>query len=452
MELQRILETNRLSWLQPLSPAAYEAWTNLQPEKTQTVRPATLPNGEDGLRLATVISASSGPGAVLDSEWVVRTKDWHPVQHRIRVNSREGFDTYEITELAYDVIGPSNLPRSLFAEVEPSGAPPSSQLRPARLLEGPSVADLRAAEIKAHYALHRLKVCLGEPIEVVRGMGQIEVRGLARDEERKAELLAAVEAIPLVAARIETIDEAQHSDVLAPPQSPLEEPRKEIPEVAPPEATWIEDGHLPIQPELEQYFRVLKTPGQARQPGAGSREVHLRIADLSNQAVSGSEAIMAEAWALRRLSESYPKKEMGELQVSSIWLLESMVRDHIEALNREVNQTRSLLDPVLLWILEENSSSQAARSELSGTESTTSTNDPQPSWNTSALMLFGRLERVRELIQGLFASGGLTTSQEEAVGLLWSELSEFETSLNRLEAQVVKGFSEPAKGVSLSQR
>ncbi len=452
LELQKVLETNRLSWLEPLSPATYRAWTDSLREKTQVVKPTTLYDGQHGLRLATVIGGSSESGAVLDSEWVVRTKDWHPVQHRIRVQGQAGLQTYEVTELAYDVIPPSSLPSSLFAEVESSGASPSRKLPPALSFNGPRVEDLMAAEVKAHYALHRLKACLGEPIEVVRGLGEVEVRGLARDGERKAELLAAISAIPLVAAKIETIDEAKHAGTLE-SRSSAASLTEEIPEIAPqPEATRIEDSHLPIQAQLEEYFKALTTPRETSQATGGAREVYLKIAELSNRAVSLSEGMLAEAWALRRLSESYSDKEKTELQVSSKWLLESMVRDHIEALSREVSQTRSLLGPILLWILEDASSSRTTQTEPVSKDPAASTGDAQPSWNASALTLFGRLDSARGLIQGLFASGGLSTSREEAVWLLWSEISGFEAVLKRLEIQVVEEFSEPTKGVSLSRR
>ncbi|MCI0424012.1 MAG: hypothetical protein L0312_33190, partial [Acidobacteria bacterium] len=209
-ELQQILEANRIDPQRPLSPAAYATWRSSIQTRSEEVSETQLPEGEKALTIRTEVAGPFAPNSIVEAEYMVRVEDWHPVTQRFRVQREKGIQSFELTETAFQVLALNTLPAAIFADLSPPAPPkviPQESIAPST--HAPSTAELLAAEIEAHYALHRVKACLGEPIEVVtHPSGQIKVHGLARTEARKTELLEALQHVPLVVTEIQTIDEA----------------------------------------------------------------------------------------------------------------------------------------------------------------------------------------------------------------------------------------------------
>ncbi|MCI0420860.1 MAG: hypothetical protein L0312_16795, partial [Acidobacteria bacterium] len=210
-ELDLIYRSNHIDRRQPLSPATYDFWRrSIQPQSDKVVE-VRLTDGGRALALETTATGPFATNQIIKAELVVRAKDWHPVEQRLRVQGENETKEYELTETTFQLVSLNALSPSIFADVAP---PPSPMAIPpvpiASRKPPPSATELTAAEVEAHYALHRLNACLGEPIEVLRDSSdEILVRGLADAEERKKELVAALERIPHVTVSIQTVAEAK---------------------------------------------------------------------------------------------------------------------------------------------------------------------------------------------------------------------------------------------------
>ncbi|MCI0623273.1 MAG: zf-HC2 domain-containing protein, partial [Acidobacteria bacterium] len=166
-ELQQILEANRIDPQRPLSPAAYATWRSSIQTRSEEVSETQLPEGEKALTIRTEVAGPFAPNSIVEAEYMVRVEDWHPVTQRFRVQREKGIQSFELTETAFQVLALNTLPAAIFADLSPPAPPkviPQESIAPST--HAPSTAELLAAEIEAHYALHRVKACLGEPIEV----------------------------------------------------------------------------------------------------------------------------------------------------------------------------------------------------------------------------------------------------------------------------------------------
>ncbi len=106
---------------------------------------------------------------------------------------------------------------------------------------------------------------------------------------------------------------------------------------------------LPIQDGLKKYFTQLG--GDPGSPASGSErsatDIHQKIVALSSRAISLADSALADAFALRQLAEKYRLVKTRSLEASSRWLLEAMIREHLQAIQATTLRSRSLLEPVL---------------------------------------------------------------------------------------------------------
>jgi hypothetical protein len=196
------------------------------------------------------------------------------------------------------------------------------------------VDGLAGREVEVQYALHRLGACLGEQVRIVRTKDEqsqpsLEVHGLVESNERRLEIVRALSDLPAVKIAIKTTEEVLPDDVAA---SPVAEPE-------PAGALRVSNRTLDVERELDQLFKS--------HPLAYGVPTADRIARFSTNAISLSQKVLAEAWALERHSASYPDEPTADLPPQSRWLLEIMVRDHFAAMKMDIEQTGSLLEPLL---------------------------------------------------------------------------------------------------------
>src|SRR5439155_15740867 len=156
----------------------------------------------------------------------------------------------------------------------------------------------------------------------------------------------------VLADLIQTVDGAS-ATFPAHPESPTNYDSPEGARVSrTPTMVEAQSGDLPIQDQLRDYFARLNgtaVMGQERGVAvqAGSER---QIIELSNQAVDLSLAASAEAAELRRLAERYPPGKTKDLNPTSRWLLEVMVREHAAELNSQLDRSHASLMPVLTAI------------------------------------------------------------------------------------------------------
>ncbi|MCI0628837.1 MAG: zf-HC2 domain-containing protein [Acidobacteria bacterium] len=441
-ELRELLRDNHLDSRRPLSAFSYEVWRRSIQNRTEQVSETTLPDGRAALTVTTVPAGPIATNGVTRAELVVLADTWHPVEQRLAAGNR----SYELTETNFEVLALSSLGSSFFADITSPAPhrpfPKGPQLSPAPSL-GP--VELVSREIEAHYALHRLRACLGEQVEVKSDpIGGVTVRGLVSNADRKEELLWTLKSLPRVTAQIQTVEEALNSKPVQPESLTAQgEETETLVQTEVP--VQVRTGESPTQNQLERYFAKVLSTGSPQRDDAGSvPTVRERIMEFSNQTASLTQAALSEAWALRRLAEWYPALKTNSLPSSAKWLLENMLQDHRTALKEQLAQWRKLLTPVLLTIVGNQATSSdhgQARppgiGELSG-----------EGWTAESLRLFQSLDQMERLTLGWLTALGLQTAEgapqepaEESARRLLAAFGQAEIGLQELARALGKEFS-----------
>ena len=428
LELGQIFRANRINGRRPLSPTNYEAWRKGVERKEERVEETDLSDGGKGLILSTNPTGPFAPNSIIQADLVVRVKDWHPVAEILRVQGHEEVRDYELTETDFDLLALNSLSPGIFAEITPPSTRAIPQIAMPPQVVAPAATELMAAEIMVRYALHRANACLGEPIEILTtDMGGIEVRGLAETPERKEELIVALQNIPLVTVRIQSLAEAQA--MMTPARTSANsnpEPNASTSGEAP--VVTVRASKLPIQDELKRYFTQIGSDPTS--PASGSEksatDLHQKIVAISSQAISLADAALADAFALRQLAEKYPAVKTRLLEASSRWLLEAMIREHMQSIRAATLRSRALLEPVLRSLEAGNEKVAANR----GIEEFAPTSD----WTGHVLQLFRTIERMERLTAFLFAGSSLPEEQsDQAVAKLLATFSQIDQESHRLE-------------------
>lgn len=287
-------------------------------------RPVSLSSGvallatEDGARLSVEeaggllrLSARKSRGAVtVEFSLEVDRRTYAARLQRLRYESPAR--TLEI-ELTAERVGPAAVavafepPMGMVAQAFAAG--PTGVISPV----APAFA---IDELAVLHALHSVRACLGEAIEVERRAdGGFAIRGVVVSPERKEEVSAALAFLPPERVTIE-----------------LKSAQEALRDVGPGEAT-LAPASAPAAGRdlgrLAPYF-------------SGSERLAEQFADRT---LSQGESIMREAQALRHLAEKYgPPERMRSPQARR--LLEAMVRDHVAALEAEVKAAQSSLRAV----------------------------------------------------------------------------------------------------------
>ncbi|MCI0422542.1 MAG: hypothetical protein L0312_25535, partial [Acidobacteria bacterium] len=431
-ELRRVFETNGMDVRRPLSPASYQSWRRSIRPQSEKVVEAVLPDGGVALKIQTVAAGPFSSNDIVSTDFLVRKGDWHPVRQLLQVQNGTEILGYELSEITYDVLALNALSPSIFPELLQTPLPrtvaPHFTAGPP--VSVPSETQLAVAEMEALYAVHRTGGCLGEPVEILQvSHGRVEVRGVVATAERKEELLAALRGIPLLTANLRTIQEALDEPDSSFPQSVAEDEHQEGKTAA----VTVETNRLPIQKELEQYFRAQTGNGAAeRQSGQASPvKVHQKVAEFSDEATSLARSLLAEAWALRRLADRFAGSSAERLRPQSLWLLEVMLRDHLEGFQGRTSQMRSLVEPVL-FSFPEHLGSVASQQKSSNQGST----EPgEHAWQKATLEVFREAEQVHGYVLSLFAGATPPSSPELGQSTSGPMVSELLNALAGLEGR-----------------
>ena len=191
-ELSEVLRRNRLDPERPLSVRDYSNCLRNVAGSDQ-VSPAILPGGDEGYSLSR--RAGGNAQGLVESELLVRKKDWHAVAERLRVRDQDGDREFEIAESMYQVVQLASLASEVAAEL--TSRPSEDRRVDAATIHSPRVGarptpDVFAAAIAAQAALHRVGACERGGIEIVPGDGRVEVRAAVASREDKDALLAAL--------------------------------------------------------------------------------------------------------------------------------------------------------------------------------------------------------------------------------------------------------------------
>jgi hypothetical protein len=406
-EFERVFREAHLSWEDPLSPASYDAWRHSLGRKQDRVTQVS-----DG-QLTLMTTTAEGP--ISEATMTVRAKDFHPVAEIFYLSDAE---RVEVTELAWEVIPMEAIDSGIFATpYVPSRAPLRSAL-PTPM--GPSDAELAETELRARIALHAEGADLGEQIEFQLNKSNsaarfLEIRGIVNSPERRSELSAALEGIPHVELRLDTVEDAAlQKNLLADNKSGSSETHfAKFPEFTPDAAS----GKAALAEQLDAQF-----------PNSEER-LH-----FVNSAVELAQECLAQAWALRRLEDHYTPDEVALLSVGSRQTLELLIRDHVSALRQNVDALQDLVSPVLSGF------PPTARSILSAQASST-TAVPAHDWRSSVREIFPGVQSMEIQIVALAGGPDMAVSDPEVgVPELRSALSELGKQLPVLYQQVNARF------------
>lgn len=431
-ELEEIFRDNQLDLRRPLSAAAFAEWRAAVQPQAESVTEVSLPGSvaAAGLKLTTTVKGAERPNSIIESSLVVRVADWHAVARLFRVRKDNEIREYELSETAWEALPAQAL--AIFEEVAPppsvaslSPAPavkPSivaSSPSPVPLPPPPSEAELKESEVAALYALHQLKADLGEPLEIIRAAGQVIVRGQVETTERKRELSAAMNAIPFVAARIRTFDEAAaQSARTQPPATVAVTDSSGVSTAAP--------GVNQFERRLARYFAE-RNNAAPQNPEATSR----RIAQLANDVFAESSAALTSAWALRRLAERFNEsfnESRGEpLSVEAAARLREIIGDHLAEIRVRHHNLRARLEPALVFVAGEQATAVPSTEISEGTR------------KARVMRLFRAAEQVHQLTYRLFDSGSsFAASPEQAALQTLQALAQLDAALPALEQDVRK--------------
>jgi hypothetical protein len=288
---------------------------------------------------------------------------------------------------------------------------------PSVVTAGPAFTEeeLSEKQIQVEYALHRFGACLGEPVQVTRkGASGIAVTGLVADTELRDVLRAALSnytGAGWLTVDIRTVDEAL-SSVLA------QQPRESADGSAGKEAVTANTmvaSKPPVEDFLVEYFR--EHPETQAASASSAKDPSKRAAQFAGRAVSLSQAALAEAWALRRLAQSYGG--LSDMPVRSQLFLKAMITDHLRTLREQLDRQFELLSPVA-------PPAQAQDSD----------DDSNRHWQDRVLRLFRAIENLHDATLALFAG----TPPKTGAASMSQELAQSASTLQRLRSatQVVE--------------
>ena len=371
-DLEDRLHAARLSWSDPLSLNAFISWREALAERTDRVT-----RSRDGLL---TLHTSTIQGPITEIDLTLRDIDYHPIAETLRFQDQNNI---EISELAYSVMPFEAVDAAIFAPPLPPPAP--VVMVPAPPPPGPSARELADAELEARLALHVAGADLGEQIDVANTNGKaVVISGLVDSSERKQDLLQALQGIPYTRTQLDTFE---HADTT----SDASEVQDSKPIIA------VESAP-PLQEQLESHFS-----------DAASRT------EFINVSLSEARSAMSTAWALRRLSERYSADLIPELSTGSQRALEALVRDHVEALQKDLRDLSTGLIPLLSDAAEipnsceiDSSSPEACSDGECGVTSASSaqTATDITDWHRGVDMAFSDAQRIHNDVAVLLAGAG----------------------------------------------
>ncbi|MGH9842573.1 MAG: hypothetical protein ACREEM_27845, partial [Blastocatellia bacterium] len=361
-ELEQIFQANQLDAQRPLSATAYAEWRKTIRPQSESVVEIALPGQAPGLKLTTAVVTPVADHQIIEASFIVRRADWHAVALRLNVRSENEIRGYELSETAYEVLplealtvfadlAPTlALTPSIIATASPAAAPASVPAAAPSTRPLPTEAELKEAEVAALYALHQAQADLGEQIEVVREAGHgVIVRGLVERSERKQQLMQALNDIPHVTPRLLTIEEVvrQAQQKSGQSRGPENNGASGASIIAPNEVAVTTSAGATNANAFQQ--RLAESVGGRGPLNEAERlEVNRKVSRLYNAIEADASAALAEAWALRRLSDRFAHQTNADASPTARQRIDEMMGNHAARLKNRTRNLRARLEPLLV--------------------------------------------------------------------------------------------------------
>ncbi len=338
-DVNTVLRANHMNAARPLSASSFEGWRQSLRSPHEDVMKSVASDGHRVLTLKVVPIEQVSTGAIVEATLVVRESDWHPVRESLRVRSgnNQGDEEFELVETDYSVLSLSTLKSGIFDDqpvvvssptVQPSPAKkgtPSSSPNPQPLTIAPVASvDL---EVEVLGLLNQVGADLGEQINTVRTLdGLLRVTGLVDSDERKAEVLRALQPVvnnPAVRVEIQTVAEAvarqqqQNARSNATPGAVTEQKVE------------INSDVIAAAPELRRHFA---NDDEVR--GFAAREMAL------------SRSARRHVYAIKRLLGQLSPEDVGALTPEAKRKWVGLIRSHALSYKNELAILRRELQPI----------------------------------------------------------------------------------------------------------
>jgi hypothetical protein len=352
---------------------------------------------------------------LLQATLTLRKSDLHPFAQTLIIN--DGSETYEyrFTEVSFEQrqlrsVDPATFEpdAELMSKTRDSGNANRREEIESSKEAAPRVTATAAQEVELAYALDSFRTRFGDQLSLTKTpAGLLEVQGVVDTENTRSEVLGALSQFrdhPAVKIEINTV-----AEVLARQQK---QPRNTVQEFA------GSDASIPVYQELRKHL--------AAQAGPGITDEHLdQLArEFATRVVGQSRRAVGHALELKQLASRFSNQELNDLHPSTRAKWVSMVRNHAEALRRELTNLRGELQPIFF---NQNPAKDTASIEIS---------------DDATLLL--AVERVCKLVlasdeavrAAFAASSGASTVQPVRTERFQSELSTSEKLAGRISKAV----------------
>jgi len=396
------LERGFMRWLEtrewrPLSLSSELALFTNEEGALFRAEPVAGPEGDERIRLT---AFRRGPGFTVEIVVELDRRTYRPQVKRIRYESPERSLELIFVARPVEFVSPQVVKASLFRPPKRLLAPSNTASTAGRgrlgrsaspdiLPERPSPAALANLEAEALFALHRLNVCRGEQVEVIRESNRVVVRGVVETAQRKQDILSAVERL---AGR----------RWLAPHIMTVGEIADRTPSAGAVYSSAVTErimNTIPIHDALVKYFEQLRDGGE---PASRNIDPQREVQRFAVRANARWDAVWTEAFALRRLAERYPAEHrLRLLSQQNRWLIETIVQDHLRALHEKARFAFEEIEPVFRSLVGAPPIPVVQPRDFS----TAFTGAPGPDWQRRVLELFRQVTQCHKAVRSLLTAG-----------------------------------------------
>ncbi len=417
-EVNQALRADGEAEIPPVSADGFAKWWAAAGNVESVAEAVTLLDGSRGIEIRVRRVTPAPDNRIVENRFVVREDVWRPVQQRFWVRRAGGLVEYDLFAEEYRVVAFSGVSERFGHKAAGVSPRPPGMLTPPEISATRSPVTSReallSAEVQVHFALHRLDVCLGEPVEVERDpqAGVILVKGLVSDDDRRRQLTASLGLIEHVKVRLETMAEASQRASEAVAQNPVGIVTSEA---------QVRNRTLPIE-------RLLPMSGR-------------NLVELSNTALGSSGSALLHAWALQRLGLAFPAESVAQMKPATAWLVEVMAQAHAAEIEVQVKRLRDVLHPLF---------SPFPQFETIQPVTPTHRSD---SWRMEAPSLITGLRDADSLVRTLFTvSGAPSENTYETASRLWRIVANNASQAHRVQQQVSADFPGAVAGRSVRSR
>jgi hypothetical protein len=419
-EIKQTFLQAHLNWQDPLSAATYKDWHNNLDEKHDQVSLS----GNNLLTLTT----TTEEGPIAEARLTFRTPDFHPIAAILFLHDAR---KVEVTELVWNVLPLEAVDPAIFS-IEPiRPLEVTHSVNQVPLPSSPTDAELAESELQARVAIHAEGADLGEQIELDRDLRlarrssserSVIVRGIVSTLERKNSLLAALQEIPHVQLRLQTVEEAATQQNAVAPEKTVgsENQNKQEALVLKSQAASASVEARPNEPSADAFKgrRELEQQLEERYPKAEDRLAFInRVVELVQDA-------SAQAWALRRLRDHYGPETVAQLSRGSRQTLELLIRDHVLVLRQNVDEARDMVATIV------SSESTAEMPGPSIVNASMFSRAPVNDWRYNVTEIFPEVQEVNENIATLLGESSRTTAEGQTL------VHDLQLTLAKLYAQL----------------